>query len=359
MLYHVHVGIKNLTKGIYNMPGSKYLWYRWTGGDGKRRATSLKTESLDEAIEKAKRIQDGEFIARWDKGEARATPATKLVDTYLAMAQNRAKKPMRPRTARTIKYILSQFLRDNGIESASDISYQGVEKWLGGLKTEGKSADTLNKYAMTLRPFIRYLSEKRLVEGSQFEKFEIPEIATKGRKNWLPSDVANGVIAESKDPHLTFVLLCGFDAGLRKSEIIAAKVKWFDLSAGILHVQNDPDVGFILKDRENRAIPLTTKFKAFLTTYLEGRNPDEYVLEPGKANGKSAYRFDFKRALYSHFKNCGVTCTIHDMRRSFASIRVSQGRSIYKVAKWLGDGVAVVERSYGHLSPADKDIDVD
>jgi hypothetical protein len=44
------------------------------------------------------------------------------------------------------------------------------------------------------------------------------------------------------------------------------------------------------------------------------------------------------------------------MRRSFASNLASAGVSIYKVAQWLGDGVEVVERSYGHLAPADQDV---
>lgn len=49
--------------------------------------------------------------------------------------------------------------------------------------------------------------------------------------------------------------------------------------------------------------------------------------------------------------------TFHDLRRTFASLLVSKGVSIYKVAKWLGDGVTVVESTYGHLLPADDDID--
>jgi hypothetical protein len=50
---------------------------------------------------------------------------------------------------------------------------------------------------------------------------------------------------------------------------------------------------------------------------------------------------------------CGVRCSIHNMRRSFASNLVSAGESIiYIVAKRLGDGVEVVEQSYGHLAPS-------
>jgi integrase len=115
--------------------------------------------------------------------------------------------------------------------------------------------------------------------------------------------------------------------------------------------------GFILKDRENRVIPLSKDFKEFLAGFLRERDGDSYILRPGQERGASEYRYDFKRAIGSHFKRCGVECSIHDMRRSFASNLVSRGVSIYKVARWLGDGVPVVEKSYGHLAPADRDID--
>jgi hypothetical protein len=188
-------------KGLYRMPGSKFYWYRWTQGD-KRRAVSLKTDDLAEAIQAVKKIQAGEFFARWERAEPVGTSVTRLVEGYLAMAQQRTKKPMRPRTAKTVKYILLKFLMDNGIETAGQLTYRAIEQWLGKLRSDGKSPDTLNKYAMSLRPWVRYLADKRLVPGSEFERFEIPECATKGRKNWLLSDVANRIIAESKDPHL-------------------------------------------------------------------------------------------------------------------------------------------------------------
>jgi integrase len=79
---------------------------------------------------------------------------------------------------------------------------------------------------------------------------------------------------------------------------------------------------------------------------------DEYAIRPAKLKGAWHYRYDFSRAFKSHMKRCGVTCNVHDMRRSFASNLVSEGESVYIVAKWLGDGVQVVERSYGHLSPS-------
>jgi hypothetical protein len=53
------------------------------------------------------------------------------------------------------------------------------------------------------------------------------------------------------------------------NEIANAKVGWFDLDGGLIHVQNDPKSGFVLKDRENRSIPLSKPFQEFLAPLLE------------------------------------------------------------------------------------------
>jgi integrase len=137
------------------------------------------------------------------------------------------------------------------------------------------------------------------------------------------------------------------------NEIANAKVGWFDLDGGLIHVQNDPKSGFVLKDRENRSIPLSKPFQEFLAPLLEVEERRSTSLRPEKKQETWRYRYDFSRAFKAHMRRCGVRCSIHNMRRSFASNLVSAGESIiYIVAKWLGDGVEVVERSYGHLAPS-------
>jgi hypothetical protein len=94
-----------------------------------------------------------------------------------------------------------------------------------------------------------------------------------------------------------------------------------------------------------------------LKGYLAGRDPDEYVLAPKKTiKGNSKYRYDNNKRVRSHFKRVGVKSTYHDMRQSFASNLASAGVPIYKIAEWLGDGVEVTVRSYGHLAPKDPQI---
>jgi integrase len=172
-----------------------------------------------------------------------------------------------------------KFLNDHNFASSQEVSFRTMEEWLGMLKKAGRSPDTLNRYGNILRPFGRYLAEKKVIATGSFD---VPDRGAVGRKNWLPWAVIKKVIAEAKDRELKFILYCGFHAGLRKSEILGARVFWFDLGAGLLHVQNEPEAGFILKDRENRPIPLTDEFKEFLAGYLAGRDPISYALRPGQ-----------------------------------------------------------------------------
>ena len=337
------------------MKGSKFYWYRWSQA-GRRYAISLKTESLDEAIKQAKEIKSGQVTPVWEQGLP-DNLATKLVDEYVSKAQARAKKPLRPRTAAKREYALKRILRDMGVTNISQITPQSIQEWLRSLEKKGNGKDTQRTYAMILRTFLGYLVKSKAIFPGVLKGFDLPQGEASGRKNWVKAKDVARVISESKDPELTFILLCGFHAGLRRNEIANAKVGWFDLEAGLLHVQNDPESGFILKDRENRSIQLTNEFKAFLPGFLEGKDAKEYALRATKKPGQTRdYRCDFRGLVYNHFKRLGVTCTIHDMRRSFASNQASSGQSIYIVAKWLGDGVQVVERSYGHLSPSAGDI---
>ena len=96
---------------------------------------------------------------------------------------------------------------------------------------------------------------------------------------------------------------------------------------------------------------MSDEFKVFLIDYLKNRKFGEFVLRPYKAQGTWKYRYDFSRMVEGHFENVDVRCSIHDMRRSFASNAVSSGISLYIVSKWLGDGYEVIEKSYGHLAP--------
>ena len=80
------------------------------------------------------------------------------------------------------------------------------------------------------------------------------------------------------------------------------------------------------------------------------------MIAPEVEKGAWRYRYDFKNRFNSYVRKHGLEITFHDLRRSFASILVSDGVSGFKVAEWLGDDIRVVQKVYGHLSPDHGDI---
>lgn len=367
---------RQVTAGLYRMPGSPYWWYRWSE-NGRRFAVSLKTEDETQAVlKKAEILADvqrrGSQVYRSVKGGS-GTPATKAeatVDHYLDHAKNRTRKPMRPETAKTISYVLKRFLRESGIDDIHNLSTGAMQTWLRAQKQQGKKNETLRSYTRDLKAWQVWLRKSGLVRADRLPDLDQYDKPPTGRKNWISQEKIDPIISaafkkpKKSDPDkppgpdndLRFVLHCGFNAGLRRAEIGEARVEWFDLKAdpGIINVFSNEN--FRTKDDDARTIPIKRVFREFLAEYLKGREQG-YVLAPDVVKGKSKYRYDTNRRVTSHFRNQKVKCTFHDMRRSFASNLVSKGESIYLVAKWLGDGVAVVERSYGHVAPASGNID--
>jgi site-specific recombinase XerD len=364
---------KRVTAGLYRMLGSRFWWYRFSDTNGKRIAVSLKTEDETQAI--LKKAEIIENVARFGTaaylpqkpGTGPVHQVDTVIDRYIDEAKNRLKKAMRPRVADNVSGMLKNFCKDSGIINVREVTTGKMETWIKGKKKAGRSTETLRSYSRDLRAWLHWLLDEGHVLNQPM--LEMPDAAPVGRRNWIEQTKVNEIIAcafkkpkkgapedapAEPDRDLQFILHAGFDAGFRRKEISEARVEWFNLERGVVDVFSNET--FRTKDDDARTIPLKQAFKDFLKEYLKGRESG-YVLAPEKKQGASKYRFDPNRRLMSHFRNCGVRCTWHDMRRSFASNLLTKGESIYITASWLGDNVSVVEKSYGFLGLGAGNID--
>ena len=91
----------------------------------------------------------------------------------------------------------------------------------------------------------------------------------------------------------------------------------------------------------------------------------KYILHPNarpntwKYDPESkVYRWDPKRPMEALFEKCDVGwATTHIMRHSFASHALMSGKSIWKVAEWLGDRPETVKETYAHFIPKAGELD--
>lgn len=224
-----------------------------------------------------------------------------------------------------------------------------VKRWMEGYK----NFNTRKVNFHDLSRIFRWLIEQKRLESNPCDGLELPLIIPRPvRRRFLTPEQAERVMTTPCAPDLRFALFCMLHAGLRYGEVCAARPDWFDLNAGILHIAGDKT--WRTKTGADRSVPLTRRFVEFLATYGQ-RSP--YMLRPEKKTGSYVYRVDLRKAFAAHLKACGVVCTYHDLRRTFASLHVSAGTPIYIVAKWLGDTINVTEMHYAHLHHSGDDIE--
>jgi len=321
-------------------------WFR-AMRNGERRVWNLHTPDLATAVARSQdRLR-----------EIDAEPSD-----LLAREMNFAlgcRKRIREKTRTGQASVAKIFCEWAGSVSAASITRENAAEWLADLRKEGKSDASLHSYARTMRSLFGCLiREKRLLPAhlNPFSRPDLKKLGRSPRRDFCSQAVRDDIIAAVPDAErdLKMILLLGFHAGLRKMEIVEARPDWIDCNQGVIHVCRTDT--FVPKDGDDRTIPMTRELKAFLAS----RDlPSPFLVHPKVKHGRAEYRYDFRLPFFRHMKACGHPgVTAHSMRRTFASLLVNAGISIYKVAKWLGDHVDVVAGSYGHLVAYDAEIDL-
>ena len=316
-------------------------WFRGMV-EGKLIQRSLKTSDEAEAIVRARALIDE--IAHGDPISLLSWPTA--IERFIAFKTAEGNSAAHLRHQRQL---LTKTSIETGTRDPADVTQADVEKWMA-LR---KNPRTRLMFLEMLSRFFRYLVQHGHLRANPCDGIQRPKKVPRAvRKRFLSREDAERLLMAPCGDDLRFLLFCALHAGLRVGEICAARPEWFDLSRGLLHVT--ADAGWRAKDGDDRTIPLTPQFRAFLESYGL-RSP--YMLRPEKAPARAVYRVDMRVPFLKHLAACGIRdCTFHDLRRTFASLHVSAGTSIYLVAKWLGDAVAVVERHYGHLHHSGSDI---
>jgi len=259
-------------------------------------------------------------------------------------------------------YILGELCRYLGEEqTVQKVTESDLRAWLATMKKRGLAASTIESYCASARAFFRWARDREKLRPDF--PAEVLPIGKTGNaravEEALTREEMRALLKGSKTDHrIRFVMLCGFHLGMRKQEIVEARVSWFDFRRNVTHIHDTPS--FRPKDRDRRFVPMNPVVRRWMKLYLRGRKPGEHALMPLiKERTKARYRWDFRKPFDETCQRVGVECNPHLMRHTFASILLEDNAaSIFKVAEWLGDGVRVVQRRYAHVRTNDASINV-
>lgn len=312
----------------------------------KRKWTNLKVGTLSEALKEVEKLRDSPVTGR-------NTPLAREIPRFIAYKLDRDE--FTKNSAEKADVVLGMFAQDLPDSTLQDVTTAEVQGWYEAIRKR-TTESTAQSYVMVVRSFFRWASDiERVRIDNPVQRIRLARLPKRSRKQFANKKQRDELVKDAPTDDLRFILFCGFFAGMRRDEISEARVGWFDLQQGLTHIQRTDT--FRTKDREDRTIPMTKPFRKFLRSYLGKRPPEQFALKPEVKHGKSRYRYDFRRPFMDYVRSKGLGwVTPHVCRHSFASLLASEGVSIYKIAKWLGDDVRVTQDHYAHLLPIDADI---
>jgi integrase len=318
----------------------------FTDQKGKRRYVSLKTGDRKVAEKIAEQIVPHELAKERE-------PIRREVDRYLEYHRElRSQNYDRDNTA--VLRAWASEITELGSGCVQEIDTPKLQTWFYNKARLVKVA-TVAAYLFAVKHFLNWAKEERhLVLYNAADKVRVPKHTKAVRRNFLPLRDAERLIDSCVDPELRFALYCSIHAGFRYGEIVMARPEWFDVENRLIHIQ--ASATWQPKNGKDRPIPMSDEFATLLEGY-DMRGP--FMISPEKLSAaRHRYRFDFSRRFERLTMQLGLECTMHDLRRTFCSLKVSAGVPILKVAKWAGHRISVCEEHYSHLAPNDGQINV-
>jgi integrase len=337
---------KNLSSGVkvsgLYRRGQVWWWNRQDSGHRVR--LSLETTDHATAVRKVLEYRAKPHISEVGRWEYE-------VNRYLDDQRERGR--LSPSYSKSRRYVLMRFAKDAGIDSPREVNVSLIQRWYDDLKAQ--NGDTAKHYVVHVRVFLSHLVERHRLHENPAAKVRFDKTLQRTRDVFIPREEVARLIDEAPNNDLRLILLLGFECGMRKQEIISARPAWLDIPTGTISIPSQEE-GFIRKNRKSTTIPMTERVRGFLAA---GSWPGPFLLRPDIATGSWRYRYDFRKSFdaYMKAKDYGHV-TVHDMRRSFASNRVSAGVSIEKVSNWLGDTIQVAWKNYSRFLPVDSDINL-
>jgi len=361
--------LQKLGDGIY--PRHQTYWLAFTpfAGDGQKHV-SLRTGDPTKARLKAKALKKNPYLATCGTWQDEIKVLREHAKEYGSHS---------PYTLQNYEYALKLFFTivKVPIPEVNDVE---IRRFFDHLKEHGfsdrkpgtkPSDSTQRSYWTRLQGFFSWLLSQNKIRDNYFVGPEWPEHHRQRLRpgQWLEKEDIRILFSAVRpdgqkitlEPEVEFVLFCGFHAGMRKNEITHAKPDWFDVPRELIKIpgrdKTVPEIPFKSKTGQDRIAPFSEEFRKFMTSkrgsFMRG---NKFCLANTSKGGR--YRYDFRYKFKNYVREMGYPhLTAHGMRHSFVTACLQAGKTLTKVASFIGDREATVEEVYSHLIPRKGELD--
>ncbi|TBX65190.1 recombinase [Flavobacterium silvisoli] len=255
-----------------------------------------------------------------------------MVDSLLAL--NYSSSTMRGYTQSFI-----QFLRHFEYRNPEEITPKEIIRFLGSLMERGLSASSGHSMVNGLHFYYQQ------VLGKNEYEFKLPR--PKKEKKLpvvLTMEECLRIFRVVDNPKHKLLLLIGYGAGLRLSEIV--NLQWNDIHFDEykIHIKN-------AKGKKDRMVMLPYSIVQSLLIYRELYNGKHYVFE-GQFAGEPYSSRSVQEVMREALKKSGLNkkATVHTLRHSFATHLLENGTDIRYIQQFLGHSDIRTTTIYTHLT---------
>lgn len=238
------------------------------------------------------------------------------------------------------------FQRVNFYQNPDTLTEMQVVKHLAGMTERGLSSSSLAMLVNSLLYYFRTVLKR--------DSFEI-KLPRPRKEHHLPTvltmEECFRIFANVDNPKHKLLLLIGYGAGLRRSEIVT--LKWADILFGEhkIHVKQT-------KGNKDRMVMLPYSIVTYLQDYRNLYTSDDWVF-PGQYKGEALSGRTVQQVMHDAVTKAGLEkkATVHTLRHSFATHLLESGTDIRYIQQLMGHSSIKTTMIYTHITPkAEKKI---
>lgn len=245
------------------------------------------------------------------------------------------------------------YLRGKGTEEVREISKLDIREFLLFLKRKGLSSKTLARNLVSIRVFLRFLTEESILSANPAEEIESPKTAKTLPEILSLEEVET--LLEQPDPQIPqgmrdrAMLEMLYATGMRVSELTRLQVNHVHLDAGYVLVYG--------KGSKERIVPIGNEAIKWARRYMGETR--ERLLKKRESpflfvnrSGKPMSRQYFWKSIKAYGRRAGIRkrITPHLLRHSFASHLLERGADLRSVQLMLGHADISTTQIYTHVT---------
>lgn len=340
---------------LYKNPGDRraYAWkVRWKEANGRQRSKviKLKDDAVRFDLEVTRRKQIGE-LALTNLTSRGPTLAEWMTDRWLPEHGANLEQSTLDTYAWDYADKIAPWL---GHQHLQDLDVAALRKWQADRLADGVSAHGVLKARTVLSSVLRHAAESSAMTGNPLPLVRAPRLPHKDEVLALtPGQIER--IRQHLDPHGRLLVSLLAYAGLRPGEL--RTLRWGDVRQRTLLVQRAGDPAGRPKSvkgtRQARTVRLLPALVDDLAEHRDtaSRSIVDRLGERAWTRDQwSTWRDDHWRpaCLAAGFEPSSIPRP-YDLRHSFASLLLAEGRTVHDVAKQLGHSAEMTLRVYGHV----------